>query len=685
MYDRQDKGNKPESSVFVTGKEPSSYEFERDERKPLKSTMTRDESKIKSMERNIKLRKKRKEKLLRKRRKEDAGVKKGDVEMEKKLALLPQCVNKIKSGKAKEIDEALALVQDLTTCEDPPFEIIANQGFIPQVVKCLTCFSNKSITTCFSNKSIVMSCCTILLNFCSSNTTHTDLVMKSGGLKAMIDCVGKYNDLDITSDVVWAFGNIAGESTKHRDFVLKAGVLSILFNYMEVRIKLNHMDKLSDAVWTFSNLYRENPPVHHDFIAPALKPVTFLLNCVMDQIVIDVLWMLYFATEKSPKNSSSILTHKYGPQVLNELIGFLKINYESIQNDPLKQKKRTIFSLSLSVIGHLISTEAENVKFMIKECNILNELKPLLKKNETKFKKEVVWTISNIVCEGPEYIQKVIKCGIFGFIVNLYPNSPFNLKSEILYLISNTTYHANPNQMAHMLKIGCIKIIYESLKLTDVRTVLMAFEGLDNFITFDRKTSKNLYVIQEFEKFGGKELLTHLSVHDMMDVRETATNFTDEYFSGDSDDEEELEKEVDGGGQTQPNRYSFQQPIPIQNHHFGKDDEAFFDEFYYEGFQDGNSQPNIGGGGGGGGNQRPNFRTNLEPIGRGGGNQRLNFGTNLGPIGRGMGGVRNQGIQDFNFGSNFGGGGGGGGGYDYGNEIFELTRNYGENKMKVVE
>jgi importin subunit alpha-6/7 len=84
--------------------------------------------------------------------------------------------------------------------------------------------------------------------------------MASGAVPEFIRLLSS-TTVDIREQVVWALGNIAGDSPQCRDYVLQLGAMTPLIQLLAQEDKLSI---IRNATWTLSNFCRGRAP-HPDW------------------------------------------------------------------------------------------------------------------------------------------------------------------------------------------------------------------------------------------------------------------------------------------------------------------------------------------------------------------------------------------------------------------------------------
>ncbi|CAB4285137.1 unnamed protein product [Prunus armeniaca] len=99
---------------------------------------------------------------------------------------------------------------------------------------------------------------------------------------------------DSQTQVVWALGNVAGDSPSCRDLVLGQGAL------MPLLAQLNEHSKLSmvgNATWTLSNFCRGKPATPFDQVKPDLPILRQLIYLNDEEVLTDACWALSYLSD----------------------------------------------------------------------------------------------------------------------------------------------------------------------------------------------------------------------------------------------------------------------------------------------------------------------------------------------------------------------------------------------------
>ncbi len=84
---------------------------------------------------------------------------------------------------------------------------------------------------------------------------------------------------------MWALGNIAGDSTQHRDLMLQHGMMTPLLQSMAM--KSPNPSMLRNGTWALSNLCRGKPEPPFELVMPALPLLSQLIYSTDEEVLID--------------------------------------------------------------------------------------------------------------------------------------------------------------------------------------------------------------------------------------------------------------------------------------------------------------------------------------------------------------------------------------------------------------
>jgi len=136
----------------------------------------------------------------------------------------------------------------------------------------------------------------VLTNIAAGNSEHTRCVVENDCVPELVRLI-KSNHGDIREQAVWALGNIAGDSLRYRQTVLRHNTLDALqvMIWSELHQVYHNLSTLKICIWALSNLCRGNGSVELDYelLRIALPVIeAFLTKFTDDEVLMDACWAL---------------------------------------------------------------------------------------------------------------------------------------------------------------------------------------------------------------------------------------------------------------------------------------------------------------------------------------------------------------------------------------------------------
>ncbi|CAN1859054.1 Importin subunit alpha-1a [Linum perenne] len=295
---------------------------------------------------------------------------------DRKLETLPLMVAAVCSDdRAAQLD-ATFKVRRLLCIDSPPINEVVQSGVVPRFVEFLARDDNPRLQ---------FEAAWALTNIAYGTSENTKVVTDHGAVPILVRLLSSPAG-DVREQAVWALGNIAGDSPKCRDLVLRNAAFMPLLAQFSDQAKLS---MLRIATWTLSNFCRGKPQPSFDQTKHALPVLERLIHSDDEEVLTNVCWALSHLSVGTNDKIQAVIEIGVCPRLVELLL----------------HKSAEVLIPALRTVRNIVTGNDMQTQCMI-DHQVLPALLHLLTNNHKKsIKKATCWTISSFTARNVNQIQ----------------------------------------------------------------------------------------------------------------------------------------------------------------------------------------------------------------------------------------------------------------------------------------
>ncbi|RQM24797.1 hypothetical protein B5M09_001698 [Aphanomyces astaci] len=249
----------------------------------------------------------------------------------------------------------------------------------------------------------------------SGTSDQTRLVVECDAVPLLVRPVMSMND-KICDQVMWA-GNIAGDSSVLRDFVLEAGgMLPLLHQIYSDEVSTS---MLKNATWVLGNFCRGTPRPRFELVRPALSTLSHLLSSNDPNVVADACWALSYLSD-GPTNSIQNVLDTTG--IVPRLIQLLA------------HKDKDVVYPVVRTLGNMMTAGMDVQVQTLIDQGMLPRLLPLFHIRKENIGEGECGTVRTLSAGSMPHIQAIVDAHIVPPMVGLLTTGQFNMQKEAAWL-----------------------------------------------------------------------------------------------------------------------------------------------------------------------------------------------------------------------------------------------------------
>jgi hypothetical protein len=361
----------------------------------------------------------------------------------------------------------------------------------------------------------------ILTNLASGDEPEHVRHMMSRGVGEVLMRVLEHSTSDsVVEHVVWAVGNLVGDSNECRDAMLRMRLLPVLRTRLEM---IHASDELvRNGTWVLQLLCKFGATLPLSVVREVLHVLvhTCLRRDGDEAVLTDACWALSYLTASDPRDVDGRMLHAVvESNVCARLVALL-------------QRATVIAVPALRTLGNLVAGNDIHMQAVLQCVGVLPAMRAMLRLPLASVRKDVAWTLSNIAAGSSMHIDSLVSSGLLlAGIDTLRNEASMPVRKELLYMVAGACTGGTDEHRVYMIRNDVVVAVASLVEFDDAEVLEVALVTLDRLFQVDEPLDVENGV-ETFEECGGLDTLCYVreQYRDNETIYDLANGILEKYY-----------------------------------------------------------------------------------------------------------------------------------------------------------
>jgi len=308
----------------------------------------------------------------------------------------------------------------------------------------------------------------VLDSVCKEFAPCGQLLVENGAVPVLVAHVRDTKQEALAAQAMRLLGTIALSAPEHREVILMQGVMMALLLRLTPASSIACLRSAASALASLSGFHQGGAGSTWALLASSLKVLPHLMRADDEEILLHTCRTLAAMTQepKAVRHAGMPVNKDQTERELFKRIDtVLQLNVLPRMVKLMgRPGESPLPRAALRVMANIAAGDDHQTQAVV-NVGALSYLTPLLLSPDVEAVKDSCWLVSNVLAGTDEQVQAVLDAGVMSAMVRLLGNTDHSTstRQQAAYCIINVADTSKPQQVAHLVEVGCVKALCDLL------------------------------------------------------------------------------------------------------------------------------------------------------------------------------------------------------------------------------